>query len=162
MAKSVEEVMTGRPRAVRAEAAIEEAAQIMEIEDVGSLPVVDEDGRLLGIVTDRDIAIRAVAKGRPPSTNVGEVASSDVVTVAPGDDLDVALDSMARHRVRRLPVIQGDVLVGMLAQADVARDAGEKTVGEVVGLISQPNSGPRVEEAAAVESYEGSEAARTG
>jgi CBS domain-containing protein len=160
MAKSVEEVMTGRPRAVRAEAAIEEAAQIMELEDVGSLPVVDEDGRLLGIVTDRDIAIRAVARGRSPSTSVGEVASSDVVAVAPGDDLDVALDSMARHRVRRLPVIQGDVLVGMLAQADVARDAGEKTVGEVVGLISQPNSGPRVEEAAA-ESYEGSEAART-
>jgi CBS domain-containing protein len=148
MAKTVDEVMTGRPRAVRAESAIEEAAQIMELEDVGSLPVVDEEGRLLGIVTDRDIAIRAVAKGRAPSTAVGEVASNDVITVAPGDDLDVALDHMARHRVRRLPVVQGEMLVGMLAQADVARDVGDKAVGEIVGLISQPNAGPRVEETA--------------
>lgn len=146
MAKKVEDVMTGRPRAVLAGSAIEEAAQIMELEDVGSLPVVDDDGRLLGIVTDRDIAIRAVGKGRASSTAVDEVASNEVVTVSPADDLDAALDRMARHRVRRLPVVQADILVGMLAQADVARDAGEKAVGEVVGLISQPNSGPRVEE----------------
>jgi CBS domain-containing protein len=149
MGKTVEELMTGRPRAVRADAAIEEAAQVMELEDVGSLPVVDDEGRILGVVTDRDIAVRAVAKGRDPSTPVGEVASSEVITVGPGDDLDAALDQMARHRVRRLPVVQGDVLVGMLSQADVAREGNEKSVGEVVGLISQPNAGPRVEDARA-------------
>jgi CBS domain-containing protein len=149
MGKTVEDLMTGRPRAVRAEAAIEEAAQIMELEDVGSLPVVDEQGRLLGVVTDRDIAVRAVSKGRGPSTPVGDVASTEVVTVSPGDDLDAALDQMARYRVRRLPVVQGDVLVGMFSQADVARDGNEKSVGEVVGLISQPNAGPRVEESIA-------------
>lgn len=147
MGKRVEELMTGRPRAVRADAAIEEAAQIMELEDVGSLPVVDDDGRLLGIVTDRDIAVRAVSRGRGPATPVGEVASNEVVTVSPDDDLDAALDQMARHRVRRLPVVHGEVLVGIVAQADVAREANDKSVGEVVGLISQPNRGPRVEEA---------------
>ena len=126
---------------------IEEAAQIMELEDVGSLPVVDADGRLLGIVTDRDIAVRAVSRGRDPSTPVGDVASNDVITVTPEDDLDAALDQMARHRVRRLPVVHGDMLVGMLAQADVARNGNDKSVGEVVALISTPNRGPRVEEA---------------
>ena len=149
MGKTVEDLMTGRPRAVRPDAAIEEAAQIMELEDVGSLPVVDEQGRLLGVLTDRDIAVRAVSKGRDPSTPVGDVASSEVITVSPADDLDAALDQMARHRVRRLPVVQGDVLVGVLSQADVARDGNEKSVGEVVGLISQPNAGPRVEDARA-------------
>lgn len=144
MAKRVEELMTDRPRAVHADAAIEAAAQVMELEDVGSLPVVDGAGRLLGIVTDRDIAVRAVSRGRGPTTPVGEVASQDVVTIAPDDDLDVALDRMAHHRVRRLPVVRGDVLVGILSQADVARNGNEKTVGEVVGLISRPDAGPRV------------------
>lgn len=144
MAKRVDELMTDRPRAVHADAAIEAAAKVMELEDVGSLPVVDGAGRLLGIVTDRDIAVRAVSRGRGPTTPVGEVASQDVVTIAPDDDLDVALDRMARHRVRRLPVVRGDVLVGILSQADVARNGNEKTVGEVVGLISRPDAGPRV------------------
>lgn len=160
MAKKVEDLMTGRPRAVLAKAAIEEAAQIMELEDVGALPVVDDGGRLLGIVTDRDLAVRAIARGRGPETAVGEVASNEVVTVSPADDLDAALDQMVRHRVRRLPVVQGDVLVGMLAQADLARDAGDKAVGEVVGLISQPNSGPRVEESRLAQSHERTGASR--
>jgi CBS domain-containing protein len=147
MGKRVQELMTERPRAVRADAGIDEAAQIMELEDVGALPVVDDEGRLLGIVTDRDIAVRAVSRGRGPSTPVGEVASNDLITVTPDDDLDAALDQMARHRVRRLPVVQGETLVGMLAQADVARNGNDKSVGEVVGLISTPNRGPRVEEA---------------
>lgn len=147
MAKRVEDLMTDRPRAVLAEAAIEEAARIMELEDVGSLPVVDGDGRLVGIVTDRDIAIRAVSRGLEASTLVGAVASSDVVTIGPDDDVDAALDQMTRHQVRRLPVVRGEVLIGMLAQADVARDGNEKAVGEAVGLISRPSQGPRVEEA---------------
>jgi signal-transduction protein with cAMP-binding, CBS, and nucleotidyltransferase domain len=145
MAKKVRETMTARPRAVRPDAAIQEAARIMEVEDVGSLPVIDADGHLLGIVTDRDIAIRAVAKGLESQTSVAEVASRDPVTIGPEDDLDEAMSRMTEHQLRRLPVVQGDVLVGMLAQADLAREAGEKEVGEVIQIVSEPTAGPRVE-----------------
>jgi CBS domain-containing protein len=146
MGKSVSETMTARPRAIRPDASIQEAAAVMEVEDVGSLPLVDDDGRLVGIVTDRDIAIRAVAKGRDPGTTpVSEASSSDPVVVGPDDDLEAALSLMAQHQLRRLPVVAGDNLVGMVALADVARVAREKEVGEVVQVISEPNAGPRIE-----------------
>ena len=118
----------------------------MEVEDVGSLPVVTEDGRLVGIVTDRDIAIRAVAKGRDPRTTpVAEVASREPLAVSAQADLEEAMTLMADRQLRRLPVVDGDALVGMLAQADVARVGREKDVGEVVEVISEPTAGPRVE-----------------
>jgi CBS domain-containing protein len=112
-------------------------------EDVGSVPVVEE-GRLAGIVTDRDIVIRAVADRRDPQTvKVDEVASRDLVTVEPEEDLDEALALMARHQVRRLPVVEQGQLVGMLAPADVALEAKEKKVGETVEEISKPTSTER-------------------
>jgi signal-transduction protein with cAMP-binding, CBS, and nucleotidyltransferase domain len=120
----------------------------MEGDDVGSLPVVEmrDVARLIGVLTDRDIALRVVAAGRDPQTTpVGEVASRDVITVTPDDDLDDALTRMARAQVRRLPVVVGDgELVGMLSQADLPRATKEKNVGEIVGAISRPPRGPRV------------------
>ena len=97
-------------------------------------------------MTDRDIALRVVAAGRDPeSTKVGEIASREVVTLSPDDDLDDALELMAREKVRRLPiVVREDELVGVLSQADVAQSAKEKQVGEVVEAISQAPRGPRV------------------
>lgn len=146
MAKNVRDAMTLRPRAIRPEASIQEAAAAMEIEDVGSLPVVDEAGRLVGIVTDRDITLRAVAAGRDPArTPVAEAASSDPLAVGPDDDLDSAMSLMAEHQLRRLPVLEGGALVGMIAVADIARVARDKDVGEVVAVISQRTPGPRVE-----------------
>jgi CBS domain-containing protein len=146
MAKKVREAMTPRPRAIRPDATIQEAAGAMEIEDVGSLPLVDDDGRLVGIVTDRDIAIRAVSRGRDPKvTPVSEAASTEAVVIGPEDDLDTAMSLMAQHQLRRLPVVEGDALVGMVAIADVSRAAREKEVGEVVEVISQPNAGPRID-----------------
>jgi CBS domain-containing protein len=110
----------------------------MKREDVGSVPVVEE-GRLAGIVTDRDIVTRAVAEQRnPQDVKVDEIASHDLVTVEPEQDLDEALALMARHKVRRLPVLEEGRLVGMLAQADVALEAKEKQVGEMVEQISKP------------------------
>ena len=109
------------------------------------MPVVEE-GRLAGIVTDRDIVTRAVAKRRDPQTvKVGEVASRELVTVEPEQDLDeaLALALMAHHQVRRLPVVEAGQLVGMLAQADVALEAKEKKVGETVEEISKPTSTER-------------------
>ena len=143
MAKSVRDVMTPGVRTVSPSQSLAEAAEVMKGEDVGSVPVVEE-GRLAGIVTDRDIVTRAVAERRDPqAVKVGEVASQELVTVEPEQDLDEALALMARHQVRRLPVVEAGQLVGMLAQADVALEAKEKKVGETVEEISKPTSTER-------------------
>jgi CBS domain-containing protein len=146
MGKTVRDMMSTRPRCVTPDTAASEAAQIMRAEDVGALPIVAEPDALVGIVTDRDLVLRVLADDLDPrTTQVGEIASRDVVTVAPDQDLDDALVLMAQQQVRRLPVVdQDNRLVGILAQADVALGEREKTVGEVVAEISQPADGPRV------------------
>jgi CBS domain-containing protein len=143
MGTKVREDMTERPRCVTLETPISEAAELMESEDVGSLPVLEDD-QLAGMVTDRDIVIRAVAKGKDPrGMPVREVASRELVTVYADDDLANALQKMASEQVRRLPVVdEENRLVGVLAQADVALGAKEKAVGEVVEEISRSPSGP--------------------
>jgi CBS domain-containing protein len=99
---------------------------------------VTEGDRLVGIVTDRDIAIRVVAEGKDVrSVTVGEIASKDLVTVDPQQDLDEALRLMAQHQVRRLPVVEEDGrLVGILAQADIAQQGDDTKTGQVVEQIS--------------------------
>ena len=146
MATKISEVMTDRPRAITPQTSIREAARLMDEESVGSLPIVSEGARLVGIVTDRDIAIRAVGRGRDPEqTPVAEIASEEVYALTPDDDLDDALQTMARAQVRRVPiVVRENELVGMVSQADIARVAKDKTAGEVVEAISQPPRGPRV------------------
>jgi CBS domain-containing protein len=137
MAKSVREAMTASVSSVSPSQSLADAAEVMKGEDVGSVPVVEE-GRLAGIVTDRDIVTRAVAERRnPQAVKVEEIASHDLVTVESEQDLDDALALMARHKVRRLPVLEGGRLVGMLAQADIALGAKEEKVGEMVEQISQ-------------------------
>ncbi len=145
MGTKVREVMTDRPRCVTLETPISEAAELMESEDVGSLPVLEGE-QLAGMITDRDIVIRAVAKGKDPrGMPVREVASRELVTVYAEEDLSNALTKMASEQVRRLPVVDEDNrLVGILAQADVALEAKEKTVGEMVEEISRSPSGPRL------------------
>jgi len=139
MGKSVQDVMTSNPASIEADSPVFEAARIMKEQDVGIIPVV-EGGRLVGTVTDRDIAVRIVAGGKDPqSVNVREIASTDLVTVDPQQDLDEALRLMANHQVRRLPVVEEDGrLVGIVAQADVAREANDKKTGELVEEISEP------------------------
>jgi CBS domain-containing protein len=142
----VHEVMTDRPRCVTPETSVSEAAQLMETDNIGSLPILDGE-QLAGMVTDRDIVIRAVAKGKDPrGMPVREVASrEELVTVHADDDLSDALKLMASHQVRRLPVVdQDNRLVGILAQADIASEAKEKAVGEMVEEISKSPTGPRL------------------
>jgi CBS domain-containing protein len=141
----VREVMTDRPRAVTPETPVSEAARLMESEDVGALPILDGE-QLAGIVTDRDIVIRAVAKEKDPKgMPVRDVASKDIVTIGPDDNLSDALKLMASAQVRRIPVVdENNRLVGVLAQADIALEAKEKDVGELVEEISRPQTGPRV------------------
>ena len=138
MGKGIRDVMSSNPSAIEADKPVTEAAKLMRDEDVGLAPVVEGD-RLVGTLTDRDIAVRVVAEGKDPqSTTVREVASTDLVTIDPEQDLDEAVRLMAQHQVRRLPVVEEDGrLVGIVAQADVARQADDRQTGEVVERISQ-------------------------
>ena len=134
----IRELMTVRPRTVQVGDTIVQAAKLMKGEDSGIAPIMDGD-RLVGVITDRDIAIRIVAEGRDPqTTRVEEIASTNLVTVDPEQSFDEALRLMAEHRVRRLPVVEEDgKLVGIVAQGDVARHADEEQTGELVGQISE-------------------------
>ena len=138
MAKSVQELMTKNPCSIDADKSVAYAAKMLRDEDVGLAPIVEGD-RLVGTVTDRDITIRVVAEGKDPeSTKVKDIASINLVTVDPRQDLDEALKLMAKHQVRRLPVTEeGGRLVGLVAQADIAKSAGDKQTGRVVEQISQ-------------------------
>ena len=138
MGKKIHEAMTSKPCSIDVDKSVAYAAKMMRDEDVGLAPIV-EGGRLVGTLTDRDIAIRVVAEGKDPeSTTVRDVATPNVVTVNPEQDLDEALQLMASHQVRRLPVVEEDGrLVGVIAQADVAKEAKPKETGRLVEDISQ-------------------------
>jgi CBS domain-containing protein len=142
MAKSVRDAMTQDPRSVGASASVVDAARLMRDQHIGSLPVTEDD-RLVGMITDRDITTRVVAeRAAPEATSVGDVHSRDLISVEPDNDLNEALQLMARHQVRRLPVVEHGRLVGMVAQADIALKENERT-GELVGAISEPSEEER-------------------
>jgi CBS domain-containing protein len=144
MGTKVADVMTQRPRAVAPQTPLTEVAGVMEAEDVGAIPLVEGD-RLVGIVTDRDIVVRAVAKGKDLSgMPASEVSSRELLTVSPDDDLSDALKLMAQHQVRRLAVTdENERLVGVVSQADVALQGKDKDTGQVVEGISRQPEGPR-------------------
>lgn len=137
MGKSIRDVMTGEPRTVSNGDTVLEAARLMREEDAGVVPIVD-GGRLVGVVTDRDVALRLVAEGKDAgSTTVDEIASRELVTIDPQQSLDEAARLMAEHQLRRLPVCEEDGrLVGIVAQADVAKHAKASSTGEMVEQIS--------------------------
>ena len=138
MGKSVKDAMTSEVTTAAPSLSLTEAAMLMKQEDVGSVPIVDGE-RLVGMLTDRDIVVRGIADGSDPhAIKAGDIASRDVVSVRPDDDLDEALRLMAQHQVRRLPVVDDGHLVGVVAQADVAHEAKDKAVGQVVEEISRP------------------------
>jgi CBS domain-containing protein len=135
--KSVKDAMTSDVKTAAPSVSLADAAKLMKQEDVGSVPVVDGE-RLIGMLTDRDIVVRGIADGSDPhAVTAGDIASRDIVTVRPDDDLEEALRLMAQHQVRRLPVVDDGHLVGVLAQADVALEAKEKAVGQLVEEISR-------------------------
>jgi CBS domain-containing protein len=138
MGQSIRDVMTSNPCTIDAEKSVAYAAKMMRDEDVGLAPIVEGD-KLIGMLTDRDIAIRVVAEGRDPDqVKVRDVASQQVVTIDPQQDLDEALRIMAKHQVRRLPVVEEDgQLVGVVAQADVARVGDDEKTGKLVEEISE-------------------------
>jgi CBS domain-containing protein len=142
MSKTVADVMTAEPRAVTRQTSAVDTARTMLEEDVGSVPVVD-GGNLVGIVTDRDIALRVVAAGRDPRTTPeAEFATPEPHCASPDESLEDAYERMAAWRIRRLPVVEGDRLVGMLAQADLVHELKDRKAGQLVDEISQPGQTP--------------------
>jgi CBS domain-containing protein len=137
MAQSLRDVMTSNPCTIDAQKSVAYAAKMMQEEDVGLAPIVEGE-KLVGMLTDRDIAVRVAAEGRDPEqVNVLEVASKKIVTIDPQQDLGEALRIMAQHQVRRLPVVEeGGRLIGVVAQADIARKGDDATTGQLVQEIS--------------------------
>jgi CBS domain-containing protein len=143
MAKSVRDAMTENPRSISASASVVEAARLMREGHIGSLPITDDE-KLVGMITDRDITTRVVAEGvDPTATSVGDVYSRELISVAPDHDLEEALQLMARHQVRRLPVVEDGRLVGIVAQADIALREDETKTGALVEAISKPSGEER-------------------
>jgi CBS domain-containing protein len=132
------EIMTDDATCARSDETLADAARKMRDLGVGALPICGEDDRLKGVVTDRDIVVRCVAEGNDPtSTPVSELAEGKPVTIGADDPIDEALRTMIEHGVRRLPVIDGDRLVGMVSQADVARETSPEQAGELVAALSR-------------------------
>ncbi len=127
MAQKVREIMTAAPVALRPSQPLTDAGQAMREQGVGSVLVVD-NGKLKGLVTDRDIVVRAVADGRDPGkTTIAEACSPDLITAAPDDDADTAVRRMREHGVRRIPVVEGDRPVGVLSLGDMAIERDERS-----------------------------------
>jgi CBS domain-containing protein len=137
------EIMTKDPRTVTPDTGLQEAARLMQSEDVGIIPVVEAGGRnLLGVVTDRDIALRVVAEGKDAtSTKVSEVMSKGVRTCKQDDSVDDVMEIMGQEQVRRIPIVDDrGALVGIVAQADVVREARDDRKAErTVEQISEPS-----------------------
>lgn len=132
------DIMTAAPRCIGENDSLSIAASVMSELDVGALPICGEDKKLKGMLTDRDIVVKAVAEGLDPeSTPARTLASGKTVTVDAGDEVSVALDRMQQNQVRRLPVLEDRKLVGIVSQADVARALSAEVTGLTVESISQ-------------------------
>jgi CBS domain-containing protein len=131
------EIMTNDVRCVQEDQSLTDAARMLRDLDVGALPICGNDNRLKGMVTDRDIVVKCLADGGDPgSTRAGDLSTGDPVTVGADDDIETALKTMSDHKVRRLPVIDGHDLVGIISQADIARNLPEERVGDLLEAVS--------------------------
>jgi len=131
------EIMTPDAQCINEDDDLETAARVMAELDVGSLPICGQDDRLKGVITDRDIVIKVVAQGlNPVEVAAGSLAQGEAVTVGADDDAEEILRTMSAYQVRRLPVLDGHELVGIVALADVARALPDRPVGDLLQAIS--------------------------
>jgi CBS domain-containing protein len=130
------DIMTGSAECARSTDTLADAARKMRDLDVGALPICGEDDRLAGMITDRDIALACAAEGTDPSSPVEQLAQGKPVTIGADDSIEEALETMIKHGVRRLPVIDGHDLVGMVSQADIATQADDALTARLVESIS--------------------------
>ncbi|HYI35272.1 MAG TPA: CBS domain-containing protein [Thermoleophilaceae bacterium] len=137
MAKSARDVMSGGTECIGENDTVADAAKMLADLDVGSVPICGEDDRLKGMVTDRDIAVEVVAQGKDPSdVKASDLGGEEVVTIGADDSVDEALRTMKEHKVRRLPVIDEQQLVGMVSIADLAANIEDAQTGDLVETIS--------------------------
>lgn len=137
MASTARDVMTGGAECVGENDSVLDAAKRLAELDVGAMPICGEDQRLKGMVTDRDIVVKVLAQGKDPSsTTAGELGEGKPVTIGADDSVDEALATMSSHKVRRLPVIDGHDLIGVVSQADLAQHLPDDKAGELVESIS--------------------------
>jgi CBS domain-containing protein len=137
MAKTARDIMSGGCECVGESETVEEAARKMADLDVGALPICGEDDRLKGMITDRDIVVKVVAEGKGlGETQVGSLGDGKPVTIGADDSVEEAIRTMAEHKVRRLPVIDGHELIGVVSQADVATNLADEDTGALVEAIS--------------------------
>ena len=138
--KKARDVMSDDCTCIGENETVLDAARRLKELDVGALPICGEDDRLKGMLTDRDIVVKVLAAGKDPSsTKAGELGVGDgkTVTIGADDSIEEALQTMSKAQVRRLPVIDGHDLVGIIAQADIARNYDEEKVGDLVEAISR-------------------------
>lgn len=142
----VKQIMTPDPARCTPDTTVQDVAALMRDNDCGSIPVVENtsSNRLIGTVTDRDLAIRVLAEGKGPDVRVREVMTRDPITSVPEDEVEDLRQVMIEQQVRRVPVVDTDgKLVGIVAQADIAREEGaasDREVGRIVEAISEPRS----------------------
>ena len=137
MASTARDVMTGGAECVGENETVLDAAKKLAELDIGAMPICGEDNRLKGMLTDRDIVVEVIAKGKDPAqTKAGELGGEEVVTIGADDSIDEALSTMKEHKVRRLPVIDGHDLIGVVSQGDLATKIDEAKVGDLVEVIS--------------------------
>jgi CBS domain-containing protein len=133
----IRDVMTPNPFTVSPEDTVQDAARIMQSEDTGAVPVV-KDGRLLAVVTDRDIVVRVVAEGAPLTRRVGDIATKDVVCATPEMSTKEASQLMSEHQIRRLPVVENGRLVGIVSIGDIAvKEGKDSQIGDTLEHISE-------------------------
>jgi CBS domain-containing protein len=137
MGKTARDIMSGDAECVQETDSVLDAAKALADKNVGAMPICGEDERLKGMLTDRDIVVKVLAQGKDPSsTKVSELAEGKPVTIGADDSIDEALSTMAEHKVRRLPVIDGHELIGIISQADIARNLDDEKTGDLVEAIS--------------------------
>ena len=137
MAKTARDVMSGGPECVGENDSVADAAKRLKELDVGSMPICGEDDRLKGMLTDRDVVVKVLAEGKDPgSTTAGELGQGKPVTIGADDSIDEAIRTMASEQVRRLPVIDGHDLIGVVSLADLANNVEEEQLGDLVEAIS--------------------------
>lgn len=138
MATRASEIMSKDITVIREEETVRDAAQRLASDDIGVLPICDSNKQLKGMLTDRDIVVHVIARGKDPaSTTARELEQGEIVTLRPDDSVEHALDLMAQHQVRHLPVVDNGRIVGMVSQADVAKAVRPEDAGRMLTSISK-------------------------
>lgn len=138
MANRAADIMSKNVSVIREEETLREAAERLALDDIGALPICDERKQVKGMLTDRDIVVHAVARGKDPAqTRARDLETGQLVSLRPDDSVEHACDLMAQHQVRRLPVLENGEIVGMVSQADVAKSIGPEKAGRMLTAISK-------------------------